>query len=73
MNIEELLLNCVEKEVKDGAEKASERVQKSLAHISDREIPFMIAIMEKYWLEGKMADLIKTMTDTEITVRKEHE
>ena len=64
MNIEELLLNCVEKEVKDGAEKASERVQKSLAHISDREIPFMIAIMEKtaeqlrdkYWLEGKMAD-----------------
>ena len=78
MNFEETLFKCVEKEVKEGVEKASERVQKSLTHISEGEIPFMIAVMEntaeqlrsRNWLDEKMADTIKMITNTEITARK---
>ena len=81
MNFEETLFKCVEKEVEEGVEKASERVQKSLTHISEGEIPFMIAVMEntaeqlrrRNWLDGKMADTIKMITNTEIIARKVEE
>lgn len=81
MNFEKMILEYAEKEVNDGIDKASKRVEKSLAHISRMEIPFMIAMMEKTTeqlrskdpLSGKMADTIKLLANTKVIIRKEEE